>query len=273
MRTSSVHGMAAGRVSYRRGSGIAAAVILLALGNTAARSSDEAVSTWPNTVRFQPLETGKRGRDILKLRAYDQVGSPSCSRDGRWVAFDAYKVASPELSTPAECWVVRTEGTGLTKLADGATPRWSPDGKRLVFMREGKGDPERDLGIFVIDRDGTGQRRIGPGRWPDWSPDGSRIAYSSGGPEGGGARPKASIFIARVDGTGVRMLCEGDCPSWSPDGRRIACCLVGPDRPYPRDPGGGCRDRRERDRGSRVVPRGLVARRQESGVQRTGGQG
>ena len=45
MRTSSVRGMAAGQVSNRRGSGIAAAVILLALGNTAARSSDETVST------------------------------------------------------------------------------------------------------------------------------------------------------------------------------------------------------------------------------------
>src|SRR4051794_16351827 len=112
MRTSSVRGMAAGQVSNRRGSGIAAAVILLALGNTAARSSDEALSTLPNTLRFQPLATGKRGRDILKLRAYDHIGSPSCSRDGRWVAFDAYKVSSPELLTPAECFVVRTEGTG-----------------------------------------------------------------------------------------------------------------------------------------------------------------
>ena len=75
-------------------------------------------------------------------------------------------------------------------------PRW----QAIAFDGEGKGDPERDLGIFVIDRDGTGQRRIGPGRWPDWSPDGSRIAYSSGGPEGGGARPKASIFIAQLMG-------------------------------------------------------------------------
>ena len=142
---------------------------------------------WPNTLRFQPLSDGSRGRDIIKLRQYDHIGSPSCSREGEWVAFDAYKIVSGERVSTPECWVASVDGTGLRKLAEGSVPRWSPDGKRLLFVREGRHEADKELGIFVIDRDGTGERRIGPGRWPDWSPDGTRIAFSIGGAAGGGA--------------------------------------------------------------------------------------
>jgi WD40-like Beta Propeller Repeat len=187
----------------------------------------------PNTLRVEPLAPGTPGRDIIKSRTYDHIGSPSCSKDGGWAAFDAYKVVSADMVSQSECFIVRLDGTGLSKLAEGSTPRWSPDGKRLVLMREGQGDPDKDLGIFVIDRDGTNKRRIGPGRWPDWSPDGSQIAYSLGGLDRGGARELAKIYVAQLDGSGRRMVCDGDCPSWSPDGRRIACCLVDPSRPAP----------------------------------------
>jgi Tol biopolymer transport system component len=179
-----------------------------------------------NTLRVQTLGAGNQGRDVARLRAYDAIGSPSCSGDGRWVAFDAIKIAARDWVSPSECQIVRLDGTGLRKLTDGATPRWSPDGERLVFMREFGPDPARDDGVWVINRDGTGERRLGPGRWPDWSPDGARIAYSLGGPARGGARPQSQIFIMQADGSGARLLGEGDCPSWSPDGLRIACCYV-----------------------------------------------
>jgi hypothetical protein len=219
--------------SHQRSHLIVVAVLSLIpviLGASATQAADQ---VRPNTLRTRPLAPGDRGSDIIKLRTYDHVGSPACTRDGRSVAFDAYKVVSSVLVSPAELFIVRIDGTGLSRLTAGCAPRWSPDGKRLLFMREGQGDPEKDLGIFVIDRDGSGERRIGPGRWPDWSPDGSRIAYSLGGEERGGARARAKIYIARLDGSGRRSLCDGDCPSWSPDGRKIACCLVDSDRRAP----------------------------------------
>jgi hypothetical protein len=203
----------------------AAALLILVPAIAAGQHDDGGVSPRPNTLCLQPLAPSSQARDIVKMRVYDHIGSPSCSKDGHWVAFDAHKVVSPEMVSAAECYVVRIDGGGLRKLAQGTTPRWSPDGNRLVFMREGQGDSGKDLGIFVVNRDGTGERRIGPGRWPDWSPDGLQVAYSLGG-EGGGARAKSSIYIARTDGSDRRLLCQGDCPSWSPDGRRIACCYV-----------------------------------------------
>ena len=229
-KTPSSQGLAhSGSSQCQRMSRIAALVgALLAACITTADAQEQPVSAWPNTLRLQSLIPGSEGRDIVKMRSYDHIGSPSCSKDGEFAAFDAFKIVSQEMVTRPECWVVRRDGTGLFRLAQGSTPRWSPDGKRLVFMREGLGGPDKDIGIFVIDRDGKGERRIGPGRWPDWSPDGQSIAYSMGGTGGGGARRAAQVYVARIDGSAARRICEGDCPSWSPDGKKIACCYVGP---------------------------------------------
>ncbi len=116
--------------------------------------------------------------------------------------------------------MVRVDGTGLRKLAEGSVPRGSPDGKRLLFMREGQHEADKELGIFVIDRDGTGERRIGPGRWPDWSPDGKGIAFSIGGSAGGGAREMARIYVAQVDGSDADRSATGIAQAGRRTGRR-----------------------------------------------------
>ena len=151
-----------------------------------------------------------------------RAGVADVLRDGQWIAFDAYKEGFD--NSRAECWIARRDGRELKRLAFGATPRFSPDGKRLLFVREGVNDRTAQEGIYVINRDGSGEKRIGPGRWPDWSPDGNDIVFSIGGEETGGARIGSTICIASSDGSDRRELVEGDCPSWSPDGKKIAYC-------------------------------------------------
>jgi dipeptidyl aminopeptidase/acylaminoacyl peptidase len=54
-------------------------------------------------------------------------------------------------------------------------PQWSPDGRRLAFVREEE--------IWVVDADGTRLVKVigepGKGRSPRWSPDGHRLAFLS----------------------------------------------------------------------------------------------
>jgi Tol biopolymer transport system component len=181
-----------------------------------------------NTIRIQSTDSPKEGNWVV-MPGFSELGSPCFSRDGKWIACDGYKKGFDNSS--AEFWIARRDGRGLTRLANGATPRWSPDGKQLLFVRARVDNRNSEGGIFLIDRGGSNERRIGEGRWPDWSPDGTEIVYSLGGEEKGGARIGATIFISKVDGSGRREIADGDCPSWSPDGKKIAFCFRAPQRP------------------------------------------
>jgi dipeptidyl aminopeptidase/acylaminoacyl peptidase len=195
----------------------------------AQKSGDEPdLAITPNTIRIQSMDSPKEGSWVV-MAGFSELGSPCLSRDGGWIAFDGYKAGFR--NSAAESWIARRDGRDVTRLANGATPRWSPDGKRLLFARARANSPNGEEGIFVIDRDGTHERRIGEGRWPDWSPDGKQIVCSLGGEQTGGARIGATICIAKADGSGRREITQGDCPSWSPDGKKIAFCFRARERP------------------------------------------
>jgi TolB protein len=134
-----------------------------------------------------------------------------------------------------EIYVMRADGTGVRRLTTTKNkradmgkvreranfwPRWSPDGKRIVFQA---GPPHLTQGeIYVMNADGSGRRRLTGGYaanvFPAWSPDGLAIAYTS-------ARDTA---IHLMSATGFQMGAatppgiRGAFPTWSPDGKRIA---------------------------------------------------
>jgi Tol biopolymer transport system component len=199
-------------------------IIMLSLGPIYAQE----LAITPHTIRVQPMDPAEKGHWIV-LPGYSELGSPCFSRDGLWVAFDAYKDGYNN-SRP-EVWIARHDGTDLRKLTNGATPRWSPNGKRLLFIRGNENERNQGPDIYIIKSDGTGERKLKAGRWPEWSPDGKQIAFSRGGLPGGGAKVGAEIFISNADGTGDKVVAQGDCPSWSPDGKKIACCVREGDNP------------------------------------------
>ena len=160
----------------------------------------------------------------------DLAGSPYV--DWQWGGIDL----SPDASEVAFAWnrsgtfeiySAPLERDRLFQLTDAkersVSPRWSPDGAQLAFLRDRGGDERFD--IWLVDREGERERDLTnePGvmhREIAWSPQGDRIAYSANAGGTGFA-----IHVVDVATGAKRALTDGTRddhqPRWSPDGMRL----------------------------------------------------
>ncbi len=81
--------------------------------------------------------------DIFDL---EHATDPQISPDGTRVAFVRNSFDVMKDRSRSRLWVVNAEGSDLRPLTDGAgnesTPRWSPDGKRLVYVSDASGSAQ-----------------------------------------------------------------------------------------------------------------------------------
>lgn len=100
------------------------------------------------------------------------------------------------------------------------SPRWSVDGKRVLWVSTRHGNPE----LYTVTSEGKDEQRltseVTADLHPSWSPDGKRIVFTSG--RGGHQK----VYVMKADGTGVTKLTDGEhldaWPVWKPDGKQIA---------------------------------------------------
>jgi Tol biopolymer transport system component len=119
-------------------------------------------------------------------------------------------------------YVMRIDGSEERKVVsvDGiehhTSPRWSHDGRRLVFETIDDNGVEKS---FVVNLDGTELKELGEMGSPDWSPDDKQVVFHYDGDN-----MQQGAWVQNIDGGGLNWLVAGAYPRWSPDGGKIAFC-------------------------------------------------
>ena len=127
--------------------------------------------------------------DLLKLK---QLESPALSPDGRSVVYVVRSIepkpeAKDEWVYQQHLWLAATDGKTpprqLTRAGmSNSAPAWSPDGRRIAFVRGGAA-PADKAQIFVLPLEGgeafaLTKSEFGAGS-PRWSLDGTRMLFTS----------------------------------------------------------------------------------------------
>jgi dipeptidyl aminopeptidase/acylaminoacyl peptidase len=130
------------------------------------------------------LAEGRRPMKVEDLFAFKRVSDPQVSPDGKLVAYVVGTVDLAANKTTSAIWLAPTQGDGEPRLLTNSGkkdrhPRWSPDGKRVVFESNRSGDNQ----LWVIDVGGGEARQLTTisteAEGGLWSPDGKTVAFAS----------------------------------------------------------------------------------------------
>ena len=212
--------------------------------------------------------------DRLTLDLYlewESVSDPRISPDGEQVIYTRRWIDKMSDRRESSLWIMNVDGSRNRFLTEGSSPRWSPDGDKIAFLRQV--DPEGTQ-VFVrwMDAEGaiTQVTRVekSPGNIT-WSPAGDHIAFTMQVPSNeswsvklpgrpSGAKwtddPKVvtrlnyrrdrrgyvddsyqHIFVVPATGGTPRRLTDGDwnhgTPRWTPDGTELLFSTLRVDDP------------------------------------------
>jgi Tol biopolymer transport system component len=120
---------------------------------------------------------------VAGSRQFDEIDALSWSPDGRFIAFSAYRG-----NERGNLYVVDVETRRASLLlgnrAGQRDPAWSPDGKRIAFVRPARGNA-RQTSIWTVDLESGRTTQLTSGHVdvsPSWSRDGTKVVFVRRGP-------------------------------------------------------------------------------------------
>ena len=135
------------------------------------------------------------------LFSFVWVADPQISPDGSQVAFVRVTIDEKKDAYETAIWIVKADGSeparALTSGTRDTSPRWSPDGRRLAFIRavekDGRPQPAQIHLMAMAGGEPWAITDIPRGAAnPEWSPDGKTIAFSSSAKADDPVSPKPS---------------------------------------------------------------------------------
>jgi len=173
-------------------------------------------------VRYDP-----KGRRFVPFLGGISAGEVHVSPDGNWAAYISY----PDRTL----WRSKLDGTQRMQLSHQPMkadfPRWSPDGKRIVFVGS---TPERPRKLFLVAASGGSPEELLPENRMEggafWSPDGKSLTFGREPSLEAGVSEPMRIEMVDLATRQIASLPDSDglfSARWSPDGRYIAAMPVG----------------------------------------------
>lgn len=209
--------------------GLVAAVALLGAacsggGDDTRQANGLIASDWQGEGIYLVDPATSRRRLIPRTESAAEI---AWSPDGRSLAFEL-----PGKVQGVDLYTIRSDGSDRRLVLKNAqAPAWSPDGERLLVVRDVCTDYSSDcilydrrVDLYTVRPDGSEVRHVARepnGAWsPAWSPDGKRIAFLT---DSGG------LYLVDADGRHKHRLrgAFGNDLSWSPDGSRIVFDIRG----------------------------------------------
>jgi dipeptidyl aminopeptidase/acylaminoacyl peptidase len=141
---------------------------------------------------------------------WERVSDAQISPDGARIVYTRQHVNQLEDKWDSELWILNADGSQHRFLVKGGAPRWSPDGKRLLYQADGE---PKGSQLFVrwVDTDGPATQVTHVSEAPrgaKWSPDGKSVAFS--------------MFVPEQEKWTISMPAEPKGAKWTPSPRVVS---------------------------------------------------